>query len=352
MGFLDIFRASVKPLNLDLTKGGTWLGFSQNDFEKFSLSNYTNRNRAFESCATVLSIVTKISEAATSGEITSNTNLTAFSISEFITKTIHSLLVFGCVYLKATDDETVLEIVTPLEAEERNLSLDGYSLMLDLPQLKVNETGVYPARLEGLENEVMNLLLVQDAIYSLNYNRGAIGVLSSAKADAAGYAPLTKNERKRIEEMVDSYGITTSKKRVFFSEVPLNWSQMEFSVRDLMLFEGIDSNIKAVAMAFHYPYELIAGNQNSTYANKSEATAEFYSATIVPLAGKICEAFKAVTGFTFSVDYKQIASLKAVRATTADTISKLSVAYRNISDTDRAVSDKILAKMVELLESI
>lgn len=169
------------------------------------------------------------------------------------------------------------------------------------------------SRLSGLEQNIINIIQAEEAVRALNKNRGAQGILSNDSSDSIGHVPLDPKEKEMIESKLKShYGMRLSQSPVIITDKNLKWQSMSFNVKDLMLFEGIESNIKRIAEAYEYPFELLATN-NIAYANKKEAKADHYQSNIIPLANMYAEKLSAFFGLDrdrFIVDFSHVECLQ------------------------------------------
>lgn len=151
------------------------------------------------------------------------------------------------------------------------------------------------SRMTGLEDQIKNIIQANEAIYSLNRDRGAQGILSNRTKDKIGALPLTPVEKENIQKTYNNnYGILKHLNKVLLTEASLDWQQMSFNVKDLMLYEGIAENIQQIADAYDYPYGLLGGGESLKYNNMSELKRVLYQDNTIPMAGLYSEKF---TGF-------------------------------------------------------
>ena len=102
-----------------------------------------------------------------------------------------------------------------------------------------------------------------------------------------------------------------------------------------MLFEGIESNIKRIAEAYNYPFELLS-TENISYANKKEAKADHYQSNIIPMAEMYAEKLSAFFGLEkdkFLIDFSHVECLQKSESEKADVDYKknqaMKIAYEN-----------------------
>lgn len=186
------------------------------------------------------------------------------------------------------------------------------------------------SRMTGLGNSVRNIIQAEEAVYALNKNRGPQGILSNNSNDVVGLQPMSDKERNRLEFEFGQYGLGANQKKVILTDKDLSWQPMSFNVRDLMLFEGVENNIKRIAEAYNYPFELL-NTTNIAYSNKVEAKREHYQGNIIPLSKIYAEKFTSFFGLTkaeFVIDYSEIECLKATESDKADMLYKQNQALR------------------------
>ena len=189
------------------------------------------------------------------------------------------------------------------------------------------------SRLTSLEYEIRNVIQAQEAIYSLNSDRGAQGILSNSKKDADGMLPMTKQQKEEIQqEYKQQYGLRNGQRKIIITDASLQWQQMSYNVRDLMLFEGIKQNIESITDAFNYPFELLANSKGSTYANKNEAKKSLYQDGIMPISDIYSQAFTTFfqlnDGHKFTIDFSHIECLQEAEKEKAESKRALNMANK------------------------
>lgn len=191
------------------------------------------------------------------------------------------------------------------------------------------------SRLIGLEKSIRNIIQAEEAVYALNKDRGAQGILSNETKDVVGKLDMTPEEREKVQrEYMEAYGLSRGQRKVIITDANLKWQQMSFNVRDLMLFEGMEYNIQRIADSLDYPYELLSHTAGVTYANKLEAKRFHYQNTVIPLAMLYAEKFTEFFGLDrhlLTVDFSGVECLIKSEVEKADTLCKqneaLSIAY-------------------------
>ena len=187
-------------------------------------------------------------------------------------------------------------------------------------------------RISGLEHEINNIILAQEAIYSLNKDRGAMGVITNKTRDGSGNIPLTPEQKKQIDERFQNvYGLTEKQLKVLVTDADVDWLPLTFNVRDLMLLEGMKQNIESISDAFNYPFELLANQKGVTFANKAEAIKYLYQDNIIPAAniyGEKLTAFFGIENAVIEFDFSHVSYLKQDEQKRAEALLKLTTAWK------------------------
>ncbi|MCL1933060.1 MAG: phage portal protein [Candidatus Azobacteroides sp.] len=192
------------------------------------------------------------------------------------------------------------------------------------------------SRLISLKYEIKNIIQAQEAIYSLNKDRGAQGILINRNRDESGNVPLTKSRKDDLQKQFNEYGLSEKQKKVIISDTDVDWKQISYNVRDLMLFEGMKANTENIADAFNYPFELLANSKGATFSNKSEAEKIMYQDSVIPFSKIYAEKFTSFFGLKNSkiiIDFGEVECMKESRKEEAGALQSLNsaneTAYRN-----------------------
>ena len=188
------------------------------------------------------------------------------------------------------------------------------------------------SRLAGLDYSIRNIVLAEEALYSLNRDRGAQGILSNESKDAVGTLPLTEEEKRDIQNQYRlKYGLSARQAKIIVTNASMKWQQMTFSVKDLMLFEGINKNIQLLCDAYGYPYELLGNDSGVTYANKLEAKRSFYQDSVIPISKIYAEKFTEFFGLenaSVAIDYSEVECLRVAEKEQAEAFYRKNEAMR------------------------
>lgn len=186
--------------------------------------------------------------------------------------------------------------------------------------------------LASLEYEIKNIIQAYQAIYSLNKDRGAQGILTNKTRDVSGSIPLSPDEKQQIQDEYQKlYGLRTDQAKVIISDSDLQFQQMTFNVKELMLFEGIKQNIESIADRLNYPFELLANEKGTTFANRAEAIKYLYQDNIIPAANLYQEKltkFFELENAKIEIDFSHIEYLKQAEKERAEALLKLNHAWQ------------------------
>lgn len=188
------------------------------------------------------------------------------------------------------------------------------------------------SRLLGLETSLANIIQAEEAIYTMNRDRGAIGILSNDQKDISGTIPLTDEEKESLRNQYQSlYGLSARQAKVIITNASLKWQSISFNVKDLMLLEGIEKNIQLIADALGYPYDLLSTSKGVTYENKAEAKKLLYQDSIIPIANLYAEKLTGFFGLEnakLEFDFSDIECLKKSEKEAAETLYQLNQAMQ------------------------
>lgn len=188
------------------------------------------------------------------------------------------------------------------------------------------------SRLLGLETSLANIIQAEEAIYTMNRDRGAIGILSNDQKDISGTIPLTDEEKESLRNQYQSlYGLSARQAKVIITNASLKWQSISFNVKDLMLLEGIEKNIQLIADALGYPYDLLSTSKGVTYENKAEAKKLLYQDSIIPIANLYAEKLTGFFGLEnakIEFDFSDIECLKKSEKEAAETLYQLNQAMQ------------------------
>jgi hypothetical protein len=177
------------------------------------------------------------------------------------------------------------------------------------------------SRLVGMEYHVSNIVAALKSRNTLITRRGAIGILSNGGKDQGVSVPMKKGEKDNLQKEFSRYGLTGQLHHVIITEANLQWQQMGYPTKDLLLFEETTESIERLCDAYGWPIELIARGKDVTYDNKIQARKDLYQNTIIPEADSRDEQFTNALGIKdilLKTDYSTVPVLQMDLKTKAD----------------------------------
>lgn len=211
---------------------------------------------------------------------------------------------------------------------------------------RYNKLFTHKSRVYSARHAIKNIIQAEESIYSINHDRGALGMLSVEDKDASSRVPLHPQEKANIEQQLQGhYGITGRKLKVLFTNAALKWQQMSMTVKDLMLLEGMDKNMETLCNVFDYPKELLIAE--SKYSNK-EAAKGHYEEAIIPFsliyASKLGRFLGLRPGDNFVIDFSHVPAMKEAEE------QKSKVYYQKATAVVKLYEDGILSREEARLE--
>lgn len=240
----------------------------------------------------------------------------------------------GKLYMQSDLDDIILSYYLNTGGIRTKLDKEHLLCIKDISQnIRISPSDIRgKSRLLGLENSIRNVIQAEEAVYALNKDRGAMGILSNEAKDSIGNIPLTPEEKERLQkEYNSSYGLRAKQRKIIITDAAVKWQQMSFNVEQLKLFEGMDFNIQRISDALDYPYELLSSGKGTTYANKLEAKKLLYQDTIIPVSKLYAEKFTEFFGLdraSFFVDFSDVDCLRESEAEKADMLYKQNQAMK------------------------
>lgn len=152
----------------------------------------------------------------------------------------------------------------------------------------LSEGKVEGIRVKSLYYEIRNIMQAQEAVYSLNSDRGMQGIITNVAKDALGFVPMTPDEKQSLQNRFrTSYGMRRDQDKILVTDASVDYIPVGFNVKDLMLFEGVRENIMHVCDTMNYPFDLLASEKGKTAADKRTSMMVLYQDNVIPLSNEI-----------------------------------------------------------------
>jgi hypothetical protein len=168
--------------------------------------------------------------------------------------------------------------------------------------------------------------------------KGGVGILSGNQKDGGVAVPMKPEERKKLDQRLNNYGLGRGKEPVILTDVPMKWQSMVFPTNQLMLLEETEDAFFIICDEYGVSRETFSGN--ATFANKEQADQMTYNNVILSewsdffsLMNK--ELNTAAERIRIDVDYSHIAALAGNEKEEVDTqVAKSSML---LNELDRGV---------------
>lgn len=146
--------------------------------------------------------------------------------------------------------------------------------------------------------------------------KGALGMISP-EMNPNGVVPLDAENRKDIEQQYakETHGIFDGQSPVKFSPIPVKYQHLNFPIKDSMLFEEVDANMRAIIDLYGLNENIFSKEKGSTFSNFKEGLVSAYQDAIIPASEKICYAINDSLdlfnqGIYIELDYSHIPALQ------------------------------------------
>jgi phage portal protein BeeE len=170
--------------------------------------------------------------------------------------------------------------------------------------------------------------------------KGAIGILSGGAKGEGGGIPLNNEERLRIENQYRSdYGNSEAQSKIIIANTPLNWSPISYPTKDLMLFEEITSDLRAIIDVYGMNEYLFSKEKGSTFANLLEGKRMAYQDCIIPYAEDFTYKLTNFLGLDkkgewLALDYSHVEAMQENEENKAKANKTKAEAYRLLKETN------------------
>jgi HK97 family phage portal protein len=167
---------------------------------------------------------------------------------------------------------------------------------------------------------------------------GALGILSNGSASPEGAIPLTPKERTRIEKQYQkTYGLDNNQLQVIMSNSKLEWQAMSYPTKDLMLFEEVEADFKAIIDAYGLNDNIFSREKASTFTNLAEGLRQAYESTIIPESEEISLNRTRIFGLQekgecVKLTYDHIPVLQADKVKEAERIDRIANAAQKLEE--------------------
>jgi len=153
-----------------------------------------------------------------------------------------------------------------------------------------NNTIVFKSPLKSLDNVLKTSTAIYETMYELNFNRGAVGIISNDNQDASGTIPMTPEEIENLQKQYKRYGTLRDKWHLMFSDTKLSFQAISSPIKDMMLPEQLKQVKQIIADVLGFDTLLLNNTDGNKYANYNEARKSFFTELIQPLADNVANS--------------------------------------------------------------
>lgn len=139
------------------------------------------------------------------------------------------------------------------------------------------------SRMAALGPVVTNVAANYKTRANLMANRGAIGVLANETEDKMGHVDLTEKEKEDLQKDYQmKYNLTTSDWNIIITNKKMTWVPMSYPIKDLMMTEQEEHDIKTICATLGYPHPLLPFGANTAHNNQITSERTLYENAILP----------------------------------------------------------------------
>lgn len=172
------------------------------------------------------------------------------------------------------------------------------------------------SRMAALKKPISNLIAVYEARNVIYHKRGALGFIVARKEDPTGTVALQPNEKKEIEDQVNSrHGIGEGQSPWGITDVPIDFVRTNLSIDELKPFDETLEDAIKIAGVYDIPAVLVPRKDQSTFSNQDTAEKSVYTSVIIPSTKRFCEALTTFLGLDqkglyLDCDFSDVACLQ------------------------------------------
>ena len=223
-----------------------------------------------------------------------------------------------------------------------DFSYGGYTTRLDKSQIyfftdittNMDSMQFPDSKLIPLQYPINNLIKSYEARGVIADNRGAVGMLSNDEADGISTIPMTNKEIEATQAAWRKYGMQKDQWQLFITNKKMRYQQMAMPVKDMMLLEMEQEDVRTICNALGYPYHLLSNSEGTTFSNMETADASLYQNFIIPESMNFAEQLnKAIhasdNGVIVSYDYSWLPVMQGDEKLKAETRKRQGEALMN-----------------------
>ena len=268
----------------------------------------------------------------------------------------------------------IRNLIVPLPSDKMQINLSGKKLkQMDKDGLIDNFTFNYDTDVEKLDFEDVLYLSTTDGVNIVNpaskleslkyplsnikaqYNKrnvlleniGAIGILSAKNSDIGGSIPMTPEEKTDIQKA----WFRRSKDEVIITESDVSWNPMSYPTKDLLLFEELNANFRAIIDTYGLNANLFSSEKGATFSNVRDSIKMVYTDTIIPEVQQMYDSMAhqfglSDEGISIVADFSHIPSLQVDELAKAEGMNKRAEVVKKVIESGVILSNDEIAQIV------
>jgi hypothetical protein len=190
------------------------------------------------------------------------------------------------------------------------------------------------SKLIPLQYPINNLIKSYEARGVIADRRGAVGLLSNERSDSISTLPMSNKEIEDTQAAYRKYGMQKDQWQLFITNIPMRYQQMAMPVKDMMLLEMEQEDVRTICNALGYPYHLLSNSEGTTFSNMETADSSLYQNFIIPESMNFAEQLnKAIhatdNGVIVSYDYSWLPVMQGDEKLKAETRKRQGEALMN-----------------------
>lgn len=154
------------------------------------------------------------------------------------------------------------------------------------------------SRIRPLQQAISNEIGTLESMGILVNQRGALGILSNGGTDAIGTQPMDPDEKEKVQNELKRYGLRSGQWQVIVTSAALQWQQMGYPTKELMLFEQVAHSQMVICDGLGYPYRIMAQEKSASYNDVKEFKKMLYADFVCPEA---CNIYDQLTSGLFEL---------------------------------------------------
>ena len=196
-------------------------------------------------------------------------------------------------------------------------------------------------RIETLRYPLSNIIAQYKKRNVLLENLSAVGILSSNQSDLGGSLPMTPDEKRKIQR---DWG-KRNKDQIVITESNVDWTPMSYPTKQLMLFEELDADKRAIIDAYGMSQYLFSSEKGATFTNVFEGMRMTYQDTIIPETEQLYSTLSHQLGLTdqglqLCADFSHVAVLQQDQVLQSDALDKRANAVLKILESGVELTDE------------